>query len=250
MPPAREPSENRWRRQERAYHEGDPLQPRNTAIEWRPRGEDRKKELEQGRNHVFKERPIEQRERPQGWIQARERIRNAWYYDKPSEHQSQKPRGWVFQPKKQNRQADHEEPHGAGVGDVPAQIQRYPFLLGQGVSGPKYRFNDERRSTIRTLDGQLDSIARVVHGDLCEGGEILYGASVDLYYSVTRPQSGALNGAAPLDAFNQVAMLGLEVLIIKAQLHGKLPESVVHPKGYVKNAGGGEERCQNGQQRF
>ena len=64
------------------------------------------------------------------------------------------------------------------------------------------------------------------------------------------PQSGALNGAAPLDAFDQVAMLGLEVLMIKAHFHGKLPEGVVHPKGGVKNAGGGEERCQNGRRQF
>jgi hypothetical protein len=45
-------------------------------------------------------------------------------------------------------------------------------------------------------------------------------------------------------------MLGREVLIIKAQFHGKLPEGVVHPKGGIKNAGSGEERCQNGEQRF
>src|ERR1022692_596558 len=174
MSSAGEPSEDRRRGQERPYHEGDPLQPRNTAIEWRARGEDREKEIEQRRKHVLKERPIDHRKRPQGWIQACEQVRNTWYSDEAGEHQSQKPGGWVFQAQKQNRQADREEPHGAGVGDVPAQIQRDSFLLWKAASGPKHTFNDEWRGNIGTLDGQLDKIARVEHGlDIYEGSGVL-----------------------------------------------------------------------------
>jgi len=101
------------------------------------------------------------------------------------------------------------------------------------------------------LDRQIDRITRVVLGpEIGDGEGVLNVASVDLDDSISRSQSGAFSGAAALDAFDQLAMLGVNVLIIETQFHQNWPVVAVHPKTAVKNGGSGKERRQGGQQRF